>query len=123
MSEKRKILLVEDEVLVAAVVADALVELGFDVEETTTAAAALDRIKSDIDGISAAVIDIGLPDRRGDELAVELRTLRPNLPIIIASGQGETLSGPLKGARGLVTLGKPYDMDALQSALSKLGLR
>ena len=32
------------------------------------------------------VADVGLPDRKGDVLAGELRALHPELPIIIATG-------------------------------------
>ena len=33
-----------------------------------------------------AVVDVGLPDGRGDALALELRELRADLPIILATG-------------------------------------
>ena len=39
--------------------------------------------------IDAAIVDVGLPDRRGDALAAELRALYADLPIVIASGYGE----------------------------------
>src|SRR6266498_3426057 len=85
VSADRKVLLVEDEVLVAALAVDALEELGYQTIEATTAKAALE-IVSGTTPLAFAVIDVGLPDGRGDALALELRRLRAGLPIIIATG-------------------------------------
>jgi DNA-binding response OmpR family regulator len=117
------ILLVEDEVLVAAVAAESLRDLGFEVIEVTTARAALEHAGKDAVGITAAIVDIGLPDRKGDELAVELRKLRSDLPIIIASGHsGSALRPELREAQQLAVLGKPYDLNALRQALTSVGV-
>ena len=76
MSADRKVLLVEDEVLVAALAVDALEELGYQAIEATTPKAALALANGDT-RFSFAVIDIGLPDGRGDALALELRSCAP----------------------------------------------
>jgi DNA-binding response OmpR family regulator len=68
----RKVLLVEDEALVAMVAAETLIELGFDVVEAATARAALDHAGADDADFEFAVIDLGLPDRPGEELIAEL---------------------------------------------------
>ena len=76
MSADPKVLLVEDEVLVAALAVDALEELGYRTIEATTSKAALrDRVAA-TRSFAFAVIDVGLPDGRGDALAIELRELR-----------------------------------------------
>src|SRR6266851_1344253 len=62
----RRVLLVEDEALVAMIAADSLNELGYDVTEVGTARAALDCAHSDCVKFDFAVIDIGLPDRPGE---------------------------------------------------------
>jgi DNA-binding NarL/FixJ family response regulator len=41
------------------------------------------------DDVCTAIIDIGLPDRRGDALVAEVRAINPSLPIVIASGYVE----------------------------------
>lgn len=117
------ILLVEDEVLVAAVAAESLRDLGFEVIEVTTARAALEHAGKDAGGLTAAIVDIGLPDRKGDELAIDLRKLRADLPIIIASGHsGNTLRAELRDASHVAVLGKPYDLNALRQALTSVGV-
>ena len=123
MPGKGKILLVEDESLVSMVAAETLRELGFDVEEVATAAAALKSAKANIGGFAAAIIDIGLPDGKGDALAKELKILRPDLPIVIATGQGDgALDGNLKKSPQLTLLSKPYDSEGLRKSLATVGL-
>lgn len=121
--EKHMILLVEDEVLVAAVAAETLREFGFEVVEVTTAKAALDRAIKDIAGLKAAIVDIGLPDKKGDVLAAELRKLRSDLPIIVATGHsGDAVPKELRDSAKFAILGKPYDSTELRKALSDVGV-
>jgi CheY-like chemotaxis protein len=113
----RKALLVEDEVLVAALAVDALEELGYQIVEAATAKAALKLAHAGIDTFAVAIIDVGLPDGRGDALALELRGLRADLPIIIATGYGESaLDGRLRDQQ-MIVLGKPYDIAQLHAAI------
>jgi DNA-binding response OmpR family regulator len=118
----RKVLLVEDEVLVAMVAADALTELGYEVVETATARAALAEVGTGRTQFEFAVVDFGLPDRPGEDLVYDLKAMRPELPIIIASGYSEdVLRGRLKtDASRLAFLVKPYDLASLQNTINAL---
>jgi len=117
MNADRKVLLVEDEVLVATLAVDALEELGYQAIEVTTAKAALE-VVSGGSPLVFAVVDVGLPDGRGDALAGEIRKLRANLPIIIATGYGEAhLDARLRGTEQIAVLSKPYDIMQLQAAI------
>ena len=119
-ADDRKVLLVEDEVLVAALAADALEELGYQTVEATTAKAALE-IVSGTASFAFAIIDVGLPDGRGDALALQLRRLRAELPIIIATGyDGAHLDERLRGDPRTAVLGKPYDIAQLQAAIASI---
>lgn len=118
MKSVRKVLLVEDEVLVAALAADALEELGYGAIEVGTIKAALEIAAAGTAEFAFAVVDVGLPDGRGDELAVQLRHLRADLPIIIATGYGEAhLDERLRGNKMVAILSKPYDVAQLQAAI------
>ena len=120
MNADRKVLLVEDEVLVAALAVDALEELGYRSIEATTSKAARE-IVTGATQLAFAVIDVGLPDGRGDALAIELRGLRPDLPIIIATGyDGAHLDERLRGHPRTAVLGKPYDIAQLQAAIKSI---
>jgi CheY-like chemotaxis protein len=117
----RKVLLVEDEALVAMVAADTLIELGFDVVEAATAQAALTHAGADHAHFEFAVIDLGLPDRPGEELIAELKMLRPDFPIIVASGYSEeVLRNRIKVNDHVAFLSKPYDHAGLQIAINAL---
>ena len=118
----KRVLLVEDEALIAALTTDSLDELGFETIEASSAKAALDIARKRVGEIELAIVDLGLPDRAGDELVNDLRALRPDLPIIVASGyDAHVAQSKLHGQHGLVFLGKPYDFNALATAIKSLG--
>ena len=120
MNARGKVLLVEDEVLVAALAVDALEELGYQTLEVTTARAARE-IAAGAEQLVFAVLDIGLPDGRGDALALELRKARPGLPIVIATGYGNAhLDEALRKQERTTVLSKPYDIRQLQAAIQAI---
>jgi PAS domain S-box-containing protein len=123
MPQKDKILLVEDEAMMSMVTAESLRDLGYDVEEAANAASAMKAAKGNIGGFAAAIIDIGLPDRKGDQLATDLKNLRPDFPIVIATGHGDkALDGKLKKSKSLTLLTKPYDSEGLKKSLQAVGV-
>jgi two-component system invasion response regulator UvrY len=48
------------------------------------------------------LLDLSLPDRRGVEVLRELRTLRPDLPVVVMSLHGESEYGAAMRAAGAV---------------------
>ena len=120
MNAERRILLVEDEALVAALAVDALEELGYQTTEASNAKAAL-AVCAGTTPFAFAIIDVGLPDGRGDALALELRKLRADLPIIIATGYDEAhVDERLRTHDRTAVLNKPYDIAQLQAAIRKI---
>ncbi len=120
--KRRSALVVEDEVLISAIAADALQELGFDAVEVCSAKAAMDQARNT--NFDLALVDLGLPDQRGDELVTELRTLQSNLPVIIATGYSDiALRDRFRGVSQLVILNKPYDFSQIHAAIAALALR
>ena len=116
------ILLVEDEFLVRLFAIDALEDAGFRVLPAETADAALKALREAPD-VRAAVIDMGLPDRPGDQLAAEVRALRPDLAIVIASGRsGRELREQFAQQANVTVLVKPYTAELLLDALGAVGV-
>lgn len=116
------ILIVEDEVLVRMFAVDALEDEGFQVEECATAAEALAKLR-ELATVTAAIVDLGLPDRPGDELAIELRKIRTDLPIVIASGRSEReLKERFALDHRLGIVVKPYTGPMLLNALQDVGV-
>jgi CheY-like chemotaxis protein len=121
--DKPKVLLVEDEALVAMIAADTLEELGFDVVQVGTTRAALEQAGTDCALFVLAVVDMGLPDRPGQQLVAELRKICPSLPIIVASGYGESeVRRRFEAEQRFAFLNKPFEQATLRAAIDSLGL-
>lgn len=117
----RLALVVEDEPLVSLFLAETLTELGFKVLQSDSAQEAW--AVADRAGIpDLAVVDVGLPDDDGLELAKAFRSRWPNVKIAIASGYGERVQAQLHDAPGVTFLPKPYDGERIVSAVRSLGL-
>ena len=114
----RHALLVEDEALVAMVAEEFLAELGFEPISARNAAEAMEIVESRRD-LVVAVVDVGLPDQRGDDLARRLRTLRPELPILMASGYDQGDDEVLAGRDDLHRLRRIARGDRLEAELGE----
>lgn len=115
-------LLVEDEALVALIAEEALAGLGFQVHAAATASEALEAFEQGRPDL--AVIDIGLPDMRGDNLARQIRAKAPDLAIIMASGyDAADVAARFAGDQNLSVVSKPYTEGDLANAIGGLGLR
>jgi CheY-like chemotaxis protein len=119
---RRTALLVEDEVLVTMVTEENLRSIGFEPTCVATASEALEALAENVN-LALAVIDVGLPDMRGDDLAAKARLGSPGLLIVLATGYDSApLSQRFAGDPGIVILGKPYSEDDLRNAIASLGL-
>jgi CheY-like chemotaxis protein len=68
------------------------------------------------------VTDLNLADMKGDQLATEIRTRRPSLPIVLTSGQAPGASvGDASAAD--VFLAKPFTPKELVAALTEAQMR
>ena len=120
---RKTALVVEDEVMIQMLAVEYLEELGYRTETAGSATEAMNKIRLLNGRIDLALIDIGLPDKRGDVLIREMRALFPNLPIVIASGQSDAkLSGQLESDNALTTLRKPYTQDEMTKVVSALSI-
>lgn len=118
-----RVLIVEDEMLVRMFAVDALEDAGFQVAQAGDAAEAMQALRQSTADLRAAVIDLGLPDRSGDEVAAQMRALRPELPILIASGRSEReLKERFAGDGRIGVLVKPYTAPMLVDSLASLGV-
>lgn len=117
------VLLVEDEPLIRMVTAETLADEGFTVAEAANAKDAIDIVRDPDSKLDAAIIDLGLPDRPGDQLAKEIRALQSALPILIASGRDKNeISRLFKDDGRIIFVGKPYTGVELIAALASMGV-
>jgi PAS domain S-box-containing protein len=119
-----RVLLVEDEVLLQMLAIDSLEDRGFKVDVAGTATEAMQKLRLISSGVDAAIVDLGLPDRRGDTLVREIRTIYPALPIIIATGHDDSeLRKSFSGDKRIAFVRKPYLPGDLIEGLRGLGVR
>ncbi len=80
------VLIVEDELAVAHLAARILGSAGYSVLEANTGEDALRLLKTTAEPVDLLLTDVVLPGMSGPELAVEVRTLRPEIQILFTSG-------------------------------------
>ena len=86
------VLLLEDDHLVRATIAEGLRAEGFDVEEAASGAAALSSFERDPQRVTVLVVDVELPgENSGDNVGRQIRRHRPELPMIVTSGRVSSL--------------------------------
>lgn len=111
-----RVLIVEDDTLVAELAAGMLAELGFETTVTHSAKEALERLAG---GEKPKLVfsDIVMPGGiTGIELARKVRDRFPELPILLTTGYSEQVAG----SHGFPVLQKPYEMQSLASALGNV---
>jgi two-component system NtrC family sensor kinase len=105
-----KVLLVEDNAEVAAVVTDYLIQLNLNVSHVISAEAALELLNNDHD-FELVLSDIVMAGMTGLDLARLIRQRHPGLPVILATGYSD--KADLAIAEGFPLIRKPYSIDAL----------
>jgi CheY-like chemotaxis protein len=113
------VLLVEDEALISRLVAGWLSESGFAVHAAATGDEALQYIGGGGE-VDVLFTDVNLPGGiDGAELARRVRKMRPDLPVIYASGRyGSREFGPVVPHSAFVA--KPYDQADVRALLERL---
>jgi DNA-binding NtrC family response regulator len=100
-----------------------LEDAGFRVDAAASATEAMNKLGLVPGGIDAAIVDLGLPDRRGDMLVAEMRAIHPTLPIVLATGQSSAHVGAIfKGDPKVSFVAKPYSAHSLLDALRRVGI-
>jgi len=120
----KRVLVVDHDPMVRTLVAEALAGVDYTADEAATAAEALMTVRAAQGRYDAVVLDMGLPDKAGDLLALELRALHADLPVLIAAESGaDDLAARFAGDRCTALLAKPYTGSRLKEALGELGMR
>jgi len=110
------VLLVDDDALISMATSAMLKDLGHQAIEAPSAAQALDNLRSGTP-VDVVLSDEAMPGMRGTQLAAEIRTSWPELPVILATGYAEL---PKDSALQLPVLHKPYSQDDLAAAMGEL---
>ncbi len=114
------VLLVEDEEMLREMADTMLTRLGYKVLPAKDGVEALEIFKNHLDEIRIVLSDLSMPRMNGWETLTALRQIRPDIPVILASGhdQSKVLVGDHPDLPQ-VFLQKPYRKAELQEALVK----
>jgi len=114
-SRKLNVLVVDDDALIAMSTRAMIEDLGHTVIETHSGTRALEVLREGRH-VDLLLTDFSMPKMNGAELAKAARTLRPDLPIVLATGFAELPTG---FDLAVQRLGKPFMQVQLQAALAK----
>jgi PAS domain S-box-containing protein len=110
---KLSILLVDDDALVSMNTANMLMDLGHNVVESHSATHALQFLASDAK-FDVVVTDYAMPGMNGLDLATKIRQMKPEMPVILATGYAEL---PSHSTLDFPRLAKPYSQGELADLL------
>jgi two-component system, NtrC family, sensor kinase len=118
--ERKRVLLVEDNIDVAAIATEYLEQCGCDVTTAVNAAIAVATLNERHD-IDIVFSDIAMPGMNGLELARLVRDHHPEIGIVLASGYSEKAAQAVR--EGFRVIEKPYSADAMQQSLMAVARR
>lgn len=116
-----RLLFVDDEVYLAHLGEAMLAKLGYEVSAYSEPQQALEAFLADPHAFAGLITDLNMPGTSGTDLAERMRRVRPDLPVILATGFG----GPLELSRAtpgdfLHILEKPYDLEKLREIVGRV---
>lgn len=112
------VLVVEDNVEVGTFTVQSLKDLGFFPVFASNANQALAELAIDADRFDVVFSDVVMPGMSGIELGTEIRTLHPDLPVVLTSGYSHVLAE--KGPESFELIHKPYSIEQLSQLLYKV---
>ncbi|HUF30793.1 MAG TPA: response regulator [Gemmatimonadaceae bacterium] len=115
-----RVLIVDDEPAICRALQIALTRAGYAVDTRETGEGALEMLRSE--HVDALIVDLRIPDTRGDVLFEMAVSLQPHLArqTLFITGDGSARGMELVGACGCPMLIKPFDLKDLIAATGKL---
>ncbi len=118
---RRRILLVDDEAILAQSLNAALDRLGYEVTWFTNSLEALEVFQRQPDQYDLLLTDQKMPDLYGDELAEEVLRIRPEIPVLLCTGFTDSLTDLEAKAKGIREfLMKPFSLEVLAETIRRV---
>jgi len=116
-----RILLVDDEPMIVDMMQQMLELMGYEVCAQTDSTRALALFRQQEDTFDLVVTDMAMPGIPGDRLAEKMKALRPRMPIVLCTGNDESLeNNPQRRALIDEIVLKPVGMQPLAQTLHRL---
>lgn len=123
MTDRKRILIIDDDAGVRETIGENLAACGFDIEEAADGEQGLKLIRADSPP-HIIITDIIMPRQEGLETIMKIRKAYPAIKVIAISGGGRTKSMDFlalaKKMGADSTLSKPLDMDELERVVRAL---
>lgn len=87
-----RILLVDDEEVITRMLQQILEHLGYKVTARTSSLETLELFRRSPESFDLVITDMTMPSMTGSDLAKEMISIRPDIPILIATGFSETVT-------------------------------
>jgi len=113
--ETARVLVVDDEEMVRSIVTQLLSLKGHEIDQASSGAEALECIDSQTYDI--VFTDFGMPEMTGAELAYQIRSVCPSVPIVLLTGYTETDAAEQDVE---AILSKPFRLEELQATIREL---
>ena len=97
-----RILFVDDEAPIAKMGSKSLERFGYRVTARTSSVEALALFKSKPKAFDLVITDMTMPNMTGDDLAIELMKIRPDIPVILCTGYSRKISDGIAAEIGIM---------------------
>jgi PAS domain S-box-containing protein len=116
----RCILVVDDDEAVLDVTREFLERADYSVLTASGGAEAVETLRSHRDEIDGVVLDLVMPGMTGEEAYVEMRRLKPDLPVVLTSGYDKQQAAARFAGRGIAGfLYKPFEPEELLDSVAR----
>jgi len=122
-TKAHRLLIVEDEAVIRFVLRCELEQRGFAVTEVEDGAAALATFEREPQAWAGAFVDFLLPDTLGDVVIERLLAMRPDLPVVLMTGDWDPDTERKARERELTILRKPFPLERVRPLVAAMLLR
>ncbi|RZI54615.1 MAG: PAS domain S-box protein [Pseudomonas sp.] len=116
-----RVLVVEDNSSLGLFAIEMLTDLGYEPVLASDAQAALHRLAEKAEHFDVVFTDVVMPGMSGVELAQRIRSLYPDLPVVLTSGYSHVLAQ--NGTYWFELLHKPYSVEQVSQVLQKAAIQ
>lgn len=113
----QRVLVVDDHDSTRQTIARMLEAGGFTVTQASSGMEALDRLERENTDIDIVLSDVTMPGMTGIDLAYQIRTQYPDMPVAIVSGDVSELERSIIGRSDVPFIKKPFHAESLFSAV------
>lgn len=118
---KERILLVDDEPSIVRMITQMLTRCGYEVIGKTSSASALNVFKDAPEQFDLVISDLTMPEISGDQLAQEIKQIRPGMPIILCTGHSNRMDENKAKELGIdAFIIKPFSRKNITEAIPKV---